>query len=151
MYRIAIVDDNETWCFVLALRLQQHGYAVSTFTDTHAFLREMDRFDVVLVDFSMPARRFQRGMDGPEVICQVKQQLDNPPLLVLVSSFFTKDLLDVAADVCPEADAVLSKQVDTTEMLSQIQKLLAAQSPLRQKHYRTHRPGEFANTDPIQV
>lgn len=124
MYHIAIVDDNETWCCVLALRLQQQGYAVSTFTDTQAFLREVDQFDLVIVDFSMPSPRYQRSMDGPEVICQVKHQLDNPPLLVLISSFFTEDLLNHAADICPEADALLSKQTDTTEMFAQIQQLL---------------------------
>lgn len=124
MYHLAIVDDHEMWCYVLALRLQQQGYAVSTFTDTQTFLREMHRFDLVLVDFSIPSPRHQRGMDGPEVIRQVKYQLDNPPILILISSFFTKDMLNVATDICPQADAILSKQTETTEMFFQIQQLL---------------------------
>lgn len=65
MYHLAIVDDNETWCFGLALRLQQ-GYTVSTFMDVQAFLRKVTQFDLVLVDFSMPTPRYQRGMDGPD-------------------------------------------------------------------------------------
>lgn len=137
MYHIAIVDDNETWCFVLALRLQQQGYAVSTFTDTQAFLQEVDQFDLVLVDFSIPTPRYQRHMDGPEVICQVKHQLDNSPLLILISSFFTKDLLDHAMDICPEADAVMSKQTDLTGIFSKIQQLLANRTPVKQTHDRT--------------
>lgn len=111
---------------------------MSTFTDTQAFLREVHQFDLALVDFLMPTPRYQLDMDGTELICQVKHQLDNPPLLVLISSFFTKDLLDVAADVCPEADAVLSKQTKTTGMFLQIQQLLANRTPLSQKRSHTH-------------
>ncbi|MDX2216816.1 MAG: response regulator [Oculatellaceae cyanobacterium bins.114] len=124
MYRFAIVDDNESWCFVLALRLQQEGYTVSTFTDVQTFLRQAARFDLVLVDFSMPGPRYQAGMDGPEVICQVKRRLQNPPLLVLISSFFTEELINHAADICPEADALLSKQTSAVEMIGQIKRLL---------------------------
>jgi CheY-like chemotaxis protein len=132
MYRIAIVDDNETWCFVLALRLQQQGYAVSTFTDTQAFLREADQFDLVLVDYLIPTPRYQRGMDGPEVICKVKHQLEHPPKLVLISSFFLKDWVNDAMDICPEADAILSKQIKLPDLFSQIQHLLEGRTSARQ-------------------
>lgn len=137
MYHLAIVDDNETWCFVLALRLEQQGYRVSTFTNVQAFLCEVAQFDLVLVDFSMPTPRYQAQMDGPEVICRVKHRLDNPPLLILISSFFTQDLLKEATAVCPEADAILSKQLETTEIFSRIHQLLAAQTPKVQKHPRS--------------
>lgn len=147
MYHIAIVDDNETWCFVLALRLQQQGYAVSTFTDPQMFLREVERFDLVLVDFSIPTPRYQRSMDGPEVICQVKHRLDNPPLLVLISSFFTKDLLDHAADICSEADAVMSKQTDLTGIFSKIQQLLTNRTPMEQTYDHTHPPKASAGLE----
>jgi len=129
MYRLAIVDDNETWCFVLALRLQQQGYAVSTYTSGHAFLQEADGFDLVLVDFSMPTPSYQMEMDGPELICQVRQNLADPPLLVLISSYFTKDVLGQAAQACPEADAILSKQTGTQELLTQIEHLLQGKDP----------------------
>lgn len=150
MYHIAIVDDNETWCFVMALRLQQQGYAVSTFTDARAFLREVDQFDLALVDFSIPTPRYQCGMDGPEVICQVKHQMDNPPLLVLVSSFFTQDLLKDAANICPEADAVLSKQIDLTDLFSKIQQLLADRISSKQNHSRMH-PFSTATRAELQI
>lgn len=147
MYHIAIVDDNETWCFVLALRLQQQGYAVSTFTDPQMFLREVDRFDLVLVDFSIPTPRYQRGMDGPELICQAKHQLDNPPLLVLISSFFTKDLLAHANDICPEADAVMSKQTDLTGIFSKIEQLLANCTLVEPTYDHTHPPKTSAGVE----
>jgi DNA-binding response OmpR family regulator len=141
MYKLAIVDDNETWCFVLALRLQQQGYAVSTFTDVEAFLPEVARFDLALVDFSLPVPRHQRATDGTEVISQVKRQSDNPPLLVLMSSFFPADWIDEVADICPEADAVLPKQTEIEEMFFQIHQLLASRRSLtsQKSKVKSHR------------
>lgn len=128
MYRLAIVDDNESWCFVLAVQLQQQGYIVSTFTDSNTFLREAEQFDLALVDFSMPPRRYQSETDGPEVINKVKQRFERPPLLILISSYFTEDILGQVLDIYPEADAVLSKQVESQELLNQIEQLLATRN-----------------------
>jgi CheY-like chemotaxis protein len=109
MYRIAIVDDNETWCYVLQLVLDRHGFAASTFTDANQFLTVAQHFDLALIDFSMPTRPFQRELDGNEVITYLKQQLSNPPILVLTSAFFGIDTLDIAHQICPIADAYISK------------------------------------------
>jgi CheY-like chemotaxis protein len=125
MDTLAIVDDNETWCFVLALHLRQQGYTVSTFTDVWAFLQQADQFDLALIDFSMPAPRYQTGMDGPELICKVKQQCHKPPLLVLISNFFETDNAETLASLCPEADQILSKQVEMPTLMTQIQQVLA--------------------------
>lgn len=138
MYRLAIIDDNETWCFVLALQLQQQGYDVSTFTEVPAFLSEANQFDLVLVDFSMPSPRHQYEMDGPDVICHVKNQLDNPPLLILISSFITQDFIDDVADLCPEADAILSKQTEMTEIFAQIRQLLTRKTGPKQRQRHLH-------------
>lgn len=124
MYNIAIVDDNESWCFVLALRLQQQGHNVSTFTSGYKFIQKANLFDLVLVDFSIPTPVYQVAMDGPEIICKVKQMLEQPPLLVLISGYFTKDLLSHAAYSCPEADAIISKQADISEIIAEIEYLL---------------------------
>ncbi|HEY9295061.1 MAG TPA: hypothetical protein VIQ31_01575, partial [Phormidium sp.] len=72
-----------------------------------------------------------------EVICRAKHQLKNPPILVLMSSFFTENLLKDASDLCPEADAILSKQVDTTDFFTSIQKLLKNRKRLEQQNCRT--------------
>jgi CheY-like chemotaxis protein len=123
MYRIAVVDDNQSWCFVLKLRLQQEGYAVSTFANARAFLQEAEQFDLALIDFSIPAPVYQPDMDGPELISELRR-LDRSPILVLISSFFTEDVLNDASSICPEADAILSKQTETSRLFSQIRQLL---------------------------
>lgn len=132
MYQIAIVDDNESWCFILAARLRQHGYAVSTFTDTDLFLRNAEQFDLALIDFSMPPRRYQVETDGPDVIRKLRQRLNPPPLLILISSFFTEDILKEVVDLNLQADAYLSKSVDSTELLRQIEGLLATRGAPKQ-------------------
>jgi CheY-like chemotaxis protein len=125
MYHLAVVDDNETWCFVLGHLLQQHGYNVTTFTDVDAFLRDVNRFDLALIDFSMPPRSYQTHTDGPDVIRKVRQRFSNPPLLVLVSAYFTEDLVKQAADIFPQADAYLSKDTDSRKLVTRIKQLLA--------------------------
>ncbi|HEY9748530.1 MAG TPA: response regulator [Allocoleopsis sp.] len=132
MYQIAIVDDNESWCFILATRLRQHGYAVSTFTDTDLFLRNAEQFDLALIDFSMPPRRYQAETDGPDVIRKLRQRLNPPPLLILISSFFTEDILKEVADLNLQADVYLSKSIDSTELLRQIEALLATRGAPKQ-------------------
>ncbi|GAB4376188.1 MAG: hypothetical protein Kow00121_22860 [Elainellaceae cyanobacterium] len=160
MYRLAIVDDNESWCFVLALWLEQQGYTVSTFTNAHTFLEEVDRFDLVLVDFSLPAPRYRTAIDGPEVICKVRNCSDNPPLLVLISGFFTEDFLGQATEICPEADAVWSKQLDAKNLVYKVEQLLtnriwtkshsdrasaSAHQRSLKKHYEHHHTPQFKN------
>lgn len=121
MYRIAIVDDNEAWCYVLQTVLSQHNYDVLTFTDAYEFLNVAHRFDLALIDFSMPTRPFRKELDGSQVIKQLKHRLKTPPILVMCSSFFTEETLDVARHLCPEADAYLSKSTNLTKIVEFVQ------------------------------
>lgn len=125
MCRLAIVDDNESWCFILAFRLRQQGYTVSTFTYSNSFLPEADQFDLAIVDFSMPSPRYRVSLDGPELIQHVTQQLSSPPLFILISGFFTQDILQQSPNLCPQADAILSKDVDVETLMKTITELLS--------------------------
>lgn len=116
MYRIAIVDDNETWCCALQIALQQRSFRVSTFTDAHTFLRVAHQFDLAVVDFSMPTRPYKQELDGSQVITQLKKHLKNPPKLILASAFFSKDS-PIAHEICPQADGYLSKGMNLAQIL----------------------------------
>ncbi|QZZ21840.1 response regulator [Leptothermofonsia sichuanensis E412] len=129
MDRIAIVDDNETWCFVVSQLFEQHGYAVSTFTEPASFLQEAGKYDVVLVDFSIPPRRYQKEMNGPDLIRQLKENLEEPPVMILISAFFTEDILPSVETICPQADGCLSKGMDLQEILQQVQQIIATRIP----------------------
>ncbi|MDX2243699.1 MAG: response regulator [Leptolyngbyaceae cyanobacterium bins.302] len=132
MYRIAIVDDNEAWCYVLQTVLQQHDFTVLTFTDAHAFIKVAQQFDLALIDFSMPARPFARELDGCEVINQLKQTLKNPPFMVLTSAFFAQDTLAIARELCPKADAYLSKTTSVTKIVELITRTKSGKSSTAQ-------------------
>lgn len=124
MYKIAVVDDNETWCFVIHRFLQEKNFAVTSFNNAHDFLTEAGKFDLALIDFSIPARRHQRSIDGAELIIQVKQTLKRSPILILISAYFTDDCLQEAAQICSEADACLSKNLSLQQILAVIEDLL---------------------------
>jgi CheY-like chemotaxis protein len=126
MNRVAVVDDNESWCFVIAAFLQGQGYKVSTFTSSTQFLQTEEHFDLVFVDFSMPARNYERGMDGPDLIASIRDHTETPPTLVLMSAYFLADSLQEFHAICPEADACLAKTTDLSEFLSRVKSLLAA-------------------------
>ncbi len=124
MCRLAIVDDNPSWCFVLGVQLRQKGYTVSSFTEPNAFLQQANQFDLALIDFSIPSRRYETRTDGPDLIYKVKQRWDDAPSMILISSYFTDEILDQVPDLCPQADALISKQVEFQDLLNQIEKLL---------------------------
>ncbi|MBF2003179.1 MAG: response regulator [Synechococcales cyanobacterium C42_A2020_086] len=124
MYHIAVVDDNEAWRLAVQYLLQQEGLQVSTFADPHSFFKLAEQFDLVLVDFSLPARNYQTWMDGAELIRKIKQQLDRPPLLILVSGFFTEKEREIARSLCPEADDYLSKSVAAQGLIQQVKRFL---------------------------
>ena len=125
MYNIAIVDDNEAWGFTLELFLRQRHFSASAFNDPEAFLRQAHEFDLALVDFSIPSRRYQKEIDGPSLIKKLKQQLKYPPIFVLISAYFTEEILQCPGDICPDADAYLSKSTALEDMVRCIEQLLA--------------------------
>lgn len=141
MYSIAVVDDNEAWGFTLGFFLRQHNFLVSSFSNPELFLRQAQDFDLALVDFSIPSRRYQREMDGPHLIAKVKRQLEQPPLFILISAYFTEEILKQPKDLCPEADAYLSKSAGLEEILQCVQELLAAnkRSSVLQRRQRDQR------------
>ncbi len=115
------MDDNETWCFVLSSFLQQNGFAVETFSYAPAFLNVAEKFDLALIDFCITAPAYQSEIDGSELIERVKARLEKRPILILVSGFFTPDLLEESQEICSHADACLSKSLGAAGLLAAIQ------------------------------
>jgi CheY-like chemotaxis protein len=124
MYKIAVIDDNETWCFVIQRCLKQKNYSVSTFHSANDFLAAPHNFDLALIDFSMPSRRYQQSIDGAELITHLRHTLQHPPILVLISAYFTEECLQESGILCADADACLSKSMPLEKILSAIEKLL---------------------------
>jgi DNA-binding response OmpR family regulator len=140
-FKIAVVDDNEAWAFVVDLFLSQKGFMVSVFSDPYTFLEQAEQFDLALVDFSIPLRSYQKDIDGSKLICSVKQRLENPPLLVLISAYFTEAILADAQEICPEADGHLGKGTELEEIFRFTKQLLDS----KKQHAEQNQVMQFAS------
>lgn len=121
--RIAIVDDNESWCFILQRALQQQGYETKTFSDPWRFLQQATQFHLAIVDYCLHTPQYQRSLDGVELICRIKTQSSSAPLMVLTSSYFPDESPEALQSFCPEADLVLPRPLQIQTLLHPIQRL----------------------------
>lgn len=78
---IAVVDDEPRMAEVLAMLLRRHDYEVSVFNDPNRLVEALAEtvFDLVLTDLKMP------GIDGAEVLRQVKAATPETPVIVLTA------------------------------------------------------------------
>jgi DNA-binding NarL/FixJ family response regulator len=123
MYKIAIVDDDELYGFAIRRYLSQE-FEVSFFTKISSFLQSPCCYDVVIVDYSIPAARYEKQMDGCDLICKLKETLPNPPLMVLLTGFLTQNNLEFGQEICPQADSFLAKDTALDVISNHIKKLL---------------------------
>lgn len=132
MYKIAVLDDDENWCFALQ-RFFRNYFEVSVFKRVTSFLTELNDYDLVIVDFSIPPAAYEKDMDGCQVICYLKENLPNPPILILATGFISKSNLELGSEICPQADAFFAKDAGLEEILQQTQQLLSLKKELRKK------------------
>lgn len=126
MHRIAVLDDDGSWCFAIKRFLRSYC-EVFTFTDTDSFLiSPLDLYSLVLIDFSISPIDTLEVMNGYQVIQHLKQQLPKPPLFVLVSGFFGVADAAFYAEKFPDADAILTKDMGLDAILERIQAILPA-------------------------
>lgn len=127
MYNVAIVDDNQDFCFVLECLLKNY-FQVSGFLDISKFLQSLESqtYDVILVDFTLLSEENQSIKNGCELIVNLKNKLSNPPLCILLTGWIGKNDLEGGKKLCPQADGFLPKDADIPYILEQINTLLAS-------------------------
>lgn len=128
MHKIAVLDDDENWCFAIQ-RYFKREFAVTSFRGISSFLRDIQQFDLVIVDFSLPNSRHDIDMNGCQIIQHVRKTVENPPVLILATGFISRNDMELCQSFCPEADAFLAKDAGLDIALKQTQKLLAHRSP----------------------
>lgn len=108
MYKIAVLDDDETWNTAVQRYFGRQGFDVKTFTSASEFLVEAQQFNLALIDFYLSSRQEATSdLNGYAIIRQLKQSLENCPILVLVSAFVDME----SARLFPEADFFLVKDI----------------------------------------
>ena len=91
MYKLAILDDDPHWCLTVE-RFLREDFSVVTYQSASTFLWEpeqLDRFDALLIDLSLPPARHERLTDGMDVISRLRQLLPHPPLIILVTAYMS--------------------------------------------------------------
>ena len=79
---VSIVDDDESVRESLPDLLRQCGYAVEAFSSAEAFLASdvVSETNCLLLDIAMP------GMSGPDLQQELKQRLQNIPIVFITAS-----------------------------------------------------------------
>lgn len=125
MHRIAVIDDDEYWCLAIQ-RFLRNSFEVDTFSYANSLLEELakdpKRYDLIMVDLSLPSNQFNE-IDGRKLIRQIRKTLPEPPLLVLITAFISKNELDSGEVTCEEVDAFLAKDAGLDEILRRIHRL----------------------------
>jgi len=87
--RILLIEDNETMREGMSLILKKMGHEVGEASNGLAGLERLEKqsFDLVITDYKMD------GLDGLEVLKQVKQQNKNPNIeVILITAYGTIEL-----------------------------------------------------------
>ena len=127
MFKIAVLDDDQQWGFAIQ-RFFRDEFEVSTYVDVYSFLSKANDYDLAIVDFSLPPARFERNMNGCELICQLKSDLLHPPILILATGFLSQRDMSTGTALCPQADGFLVKDIGLEAILQQIKQVLAAKA-----------------------
>jgi two-component system KDP operon response regulator KdpE len=113
---ILLVEDDETFCYLIGERLQEEGFEVVVAHDGAMGLHALERHrpDLVLLDVLMPI------MDGWET-CRLMREVSDVPIIMLTCRTSQGDIvrgLEIGAD------DYVTKPFDTPELLARIQAAL---------------------------
>lgn len=88
--RLLVVEDERALCQTIAEGLRLNGYEVDTCEDGREALElcETESFDLILLDLNLP------GMDGMEVLRQLRNQDNETSILILSARGQLKDKVD---------------------------------------------------------
>ncbi|HPX61411.1 MAG TPA: ATP-binding protein [Deltaproteobacteria bacterium] len=103
--RVLVIDDEPTWLYVVAMRLKNCDYEVTTASSTDEAYENMagQAFDVIITDVVMP------GEDGISFMDRVHQSLPDVPVILLTGL----SQIEIAVDVIKRgAYDLIHKPVD---------------------------------------
>ena len=120
LIKILLVDDDEMVLVTLCEVLEQNGFAVTSAANVSEALKHISSgtFEVLLSDLHMPG-----AGDGLTVVSAMRHA--NPKAVTILLSAFPE--MDAAAQaILLQADEILVKPMDVTELLNAIKQRLAS-------------------------
>jgi type II secretory ATPase GspE/PulE/Tfp pilus assembly ATPase PilB-like protein/ActR/RegA family two-component response regulator len=118
--RILLVDDDEDARTLMRALLERDGYEVEEAEDGHRaldFLKVDQEFSLIILDLAMP------GLDGREVLQQIRGSVDTAALPVLIRTGTGSDTLE-AELLEAGADDYVDKSVDADRLLARVHAVL---------------------------
>ena len=114
---ILVVDDDPSLLRLLDIRLQSAGYTVQTADSANAALARVEQSvpDVVITDLRMD------GMDGLGLLRELQRRQPGVPVLLLTAHGTIPDAVSATQH---GAVAFLTKPVDRTELMSELERAL---------------------------
>jgi two-component system cell cycle response regulator CpdR len=118
MSRILLAEDDESLRGFLARALERAGYEVTACADGEEAVAVLgEEWDLLLTDIVMP------GIDGIEVARQAAAR--HPGLRIMFITGFAAVAL-AATDSAPAGAKVLSKPIHLREIVSEVERMIAA-------------------------
>ena len=130
-HNLLVVDDEPKLCDLLSSALSQNGIQVFTASNgLHALkVLEQEDIDLVISDWRMP------GMDGPQLLAEIKQRYPNLPVIVMTAYSTVKnavqsmrngayDYIAKPFDI-DELDITVSKALQFRDILKDNQRMRA--------------------------
>jgi two-component system cell cycle response regulator CpdR len=118
MTRILLAEDDDSLRGFLARALERAGYEVKACADGEEAVAELDdSWDLLLTDIVMP------GIDGIEVARQAAAR--QPKMRIMFITGFAAVALS-AGTQAPQGAKVLSKPIHLREIVTEVEKLIAA-------------------------
>jgi CheY-like chemotaxis protein len=113
-----IVDDEPNVCFTMKLIFEQEGFDVETAAtarDGIELIQSDHHFDVVLTDLHM--EKEDAGLD----LARVAKQLEQPPLLIVITGYASMKNARAALDI--HVDHFAIKPIEIPELLEAVRRL----------------------------
>ncbi|GAB4197336.1 MAG: hypothetical protein Fur006_45780 [Coleofasciculaceae cyanobacterium] len=128
MYKIAIVDDDERWCFAVKSFFKK-SFEIATFKHIPYSIYELVDYDLAIVNYSISTTvTSEMNSQELEVVRFLKTNCINPPLLIITLETISQHNSERLQEICPEADAFLAKDAGLEELLQQVKQLLATKN-----------------------
>ncbi len=127
--KVLIVDDEKDFLDIIAERIRARGMDVSTATSAEDALNmvEAESFDVVIMDFMMPA------LDGFKALKLMKAEQPEVQIILLTGNVPEEKRIEAKA---LGALDVIEKPPDLKDLIQKIKKAKKAQSKVRGKKGR---------------
>jgi DNA-binding response OmpR family regulator len=123
--RIGILEDDLALAAHVEKSLSAADHACEHFVDGHSLLRALRRntFDMLILDWNVP------GLSGREVIQWMKDNLDNAPPALMLTSRSAEE--DIVAGLNAGADDYVIKPVPVAVLLARVDALARRAYPLQ--------------------